>query len=99
MMNRNWAIFLAVIAILSIKDAFINGHVKHSDNSAEDFSEFDDESGKHKYTKEANEGFNNNNDNFENDDEVEIRDPSGYADSGTPFTVPLNSPPIKFSYW
>jgi selT/selW/selH-like putative selenoprotein len=100
MMNRNWAIFFACLAVLSIKDAFINGQHghghKHGDNSAEDFSEFDDtnEPGAHKYTKEANEGFGDN----EGEEDVEIRDPSGYADTGKPFTVPLNSPPVKFSY-
>uniref|UniRef100_A0A914YWX0 SelT-like protein n=1 Tax=Panagrolaimus superbus TaxID=310955 RepID=A0A914YWX0_9BILA len=97
-MNRNWAIFFACLAVLSIKDAFINGHVKHGDNSAEDFAEFDDEKPRHnQYTKEANEGFDDDNENG-NEEDVEIRDPSGYADTGKPFTVPLNSPPVKFSY-
>lgn len=100
MMSQRWAIFLAVIAVLSIKDAFINGHMKHGENSAEDFAEFDhdDESASHKYTKSANEGFGSD-DNTNNDEEVEIRDPTGYADTGKVFTVPLNSPPVKFSYW
>ena len=95
-MNRNWAIFFAILAVLSIKEAFINGHVKHGETSAEDFSEFDsEEPAAHKYSQQANEAFDNDN----NDEEVEIRDPSGYASPGKPFTVPLNSPPIKFSYW
>ncbi|KAE9552489.1 hypothetical protein FO519_004302 [Halicephalobus sp. NKZ332] len=91
-MNRNWIIIFTVLAIFSIKDAFfINGHTKGAD-SAEDFAEFDDESAKHdKYSKQAN-------DEFDPDDDVEIRAPTGREGVGQPLHVPLNAPPLKFAY-
>uniref|UniRef100_A0A7E4V1X3 SelT-like protein n=1 Tax=Panagrellus redivivus TaxID=6233 RepID=A0A7E4V1X3_PANRE len=93
-MNRNWAIFFAILAVFSVRDAFINGEQQQKPaaaNSGEDFSEFDEEPVHETYTKTAN-------DPSEFDDEVEIRDPTDSAGHGQAFHVPLTAPPVRFSY-
>jgi len=91
-MNQVCTIILVVFAILSLRDIFINGQAKHHEDDEASFKEFDDEPDHDKYSQDAQQ-------NIEVDDEnIEIRTPSGFGGGGKGLGTPIDMPPLRFSY-
>jgi selT/selW/selH-like putative selenoprotein len=90
-MNNAYRILLAVVAVMSVMDVIKTQHHSEDEHDTDAFHEFDDDAaGAGKYAPEAPE---------QNDDEgIEIRDPSAVPRSDKPFAVPSNLPPLRFAF-
>lgn len=93
MMNRIFACAFAVIFVISILEVTTFNY-KESNEYDESFNEIDENSS----FDLSNKKTNYNEDELENENEIEIRQPTGLKPKNS-FKTSIDIPPIRFLYW
>lgn len=97
-MNQAFASVFAIIFIISILEVTTFNSKDHDENTHDEtFHEFDDDPSYEYSSKVANQDIDHN-EKAENDDSIEIRQPTGSKPSSV-FKTPINMPLVRFAFW